>query len=161
MNEFSLTIQSTLEAYQIPGGSSAYFAKVYKGEPSALMPTTGRALARWRVLRSERPPEGARTLKSGGDRQTVVVFGISCYWPLTPAEAKQESQEDDIAAVLVDLPNEFIALTPSSYTIGGYPLAAITVEDVSSVDRMPPFPESPADMRILTFELHARILEAS
>ena len=53
MSELGLTIDSKLVAYQIPGGNSAYFAKVFKGEPGALAPMN-RALARWRVARSGR-----------------------------------------------------------------------------------------------------------
>lgn len=158
-SELGLTIDSKLVAYQLPGGSSAYFSKVFKGEPNALMPTSGGALARWRVARSQPPPEGVRTLN--GKRMVAIVYIINCYWPLSGLEGAQEAHEDAIGAVLIDLPNEFIGLTPSDYTIGGYPVAALTVEDVSSVDRLPPFPESTTDMRIAQFELHARVLEAS
>lgn len=158
-SELALTIQSKLEGYTLPGGSSAYFVKVFKGEPNALMPTSGKALARWRVARSQVPPEGARVLT--GSRQVAIVYVINCYWPLSGTEGAQEAHEDDIATVLIDLPNEFIGLTPSDYTIGGYPVALLTVEDISSVDRLPPFNDSPVEMRIAQFELHARVLEAT
>lgn len=159
MAELGLTIQSTLAAYQLPGASSAYFTKVYRGEPQSLMPTAGQPLVRWKVDRSEVPPEGARVLT--GRRATVVVFAVECFWPLSGMEGAQQSHEDDIATVLVDLPTKFIALTPTSYTVGGYSVAAITVEDTSPVERTIPFPNvSDAEMRVLRFEVHARILEA-
>ena len=161
MAELGRTIHSTLAAYQIPGGSSAYFTKVFKGEPEALMPTGGQALARWHVVRSQQPPEGARVIKAGGDRMTTVVYQINCYWPLSPLQESMEDKEDDIATVLIHLPNSFLALTPASYTIGGYPVAALTVEDVTPVERAFPFPSAERECRILTFELHARVLEAS
>lgn len=158
-SELSLTIHSTLQAYTLPGASSAYFAKVFKGEPEALTPTTGGAVARWHVVRTQPPPEGVRNLK--GDRMTAMVFQIHVYWPLTAIEGAQQSQEDDIATVLIDLPNEFIALTAANYTIGGYPVALLTVEDVSPVERQTPFINSDREMRILQIELHARVLEAT
>lgn len=157
-SELGLTIQETLAEYQIPDGVTPYFAKVFKGEPEALMPT-GNPLARWHVVRSQPPPEGVRNLK--GDRMTTVVYAIHCYWPLSALEESRESREDDIATVLIDLPNAFIALTATDYTIGGYPVALLTVEDVSPVDRAFPFPQSERECRILTFELHARVLEAT
>lgn len=159
-SELGLTIDSKLVAYQIPGGSSAYFGKVFKGEPGALAPMN-RASARWRVARSQPPPEGVRNLK--GDRMVTIVYIINCYWPLSASEEAQEAQEDDIAAVLIDLPNEFIGLTASDYTIGGYAVSLLTVEDVSLVERLVPFPDSGsnAEMRVVQFELHARVLEAT
>lgn len=159
--ELGLTIDSKLAGYQLPNASSAYFAKVFKGEPNALAPMGGRALARWRVARSQVPPEGARVLT--GSRQVAIVYVINCYWPLAGIEEAQETQEDDIATVLIDLPNEFIGLTASDYTIGGYPVALLTVEDTSTVERLWPFPDSnnSAEMRIVQFELHARVLEAT
>lgn len=161
-SELGLTIQSTLEAYQLPGGSTRYFAKVFKGEPGALTVTGGKPLARWRVLRSQVPPEGPRVVN--GHRMTSVVYGVTAYWPLSAVEGAQQSQEDDIATVLIDLPNRFIALTATEYTIGGYPVALLTVEDTSGVERSVPFPSAgvdQAEMRITTWELHARVLEAS
>ncbi len=158
-SELGLTIQSTLVGYTLPGASVSYFTKVFKGEPEALMPTGGQALARWHVIRSQPPPEGVRNLR--GDRMSTVVYGINCYWPLTPSEEKRGSDEDDIAMVLLDLPNDFIALTASTYTIGGYPVALLTVEDISGIERASPFPTAANDCRILSFELHARVLEAS
>jgi hypothetical protein len=159
-SELGRTIQQTLEEYTLPGVSSPYFAKVFRGEPQALMPTN-RALARWHVIRSQVPPEGARVLT--GARQVVIVYLLNCYWPLSASEDTQGTQEDDIATVLIDLPNRFIDLTATDYTIGGYPVALLTVEDTSEVQRVIPFPDSNtlAEMRVIQFELHARVLEAS
>ncbi|MCZ7600002.1 MAG: hypothetical protein M5U09_22840 [Gammaproteobacteria bacterium] len=159
--EFTLTLQSTLEAYVIPGGSGAYFAKVFKGEPNALMPTPGHPLAHWKVLRTEPAPEGIRTL--AGQRQLAIVFGVFAYWPLSAAAGKQRSDEDDIATVIVDLPNKPISptLTATDYTIGGKAVALLTCENTQLVERTNPLPDSPADLRVLSFEIHARLLEAS
>jgi hypothetical protein len=158
-SELGRTIQTTLEEYTLPGVAPAYFAKVFRGEPLALTPSS-RALARWHVLRAQPPPEGPRVLNN--NRMTAIVYGIHCYWPLTPSEEAQGTQEDDIATVLIDLPNRFIDLTASDYTIGGYPVAGITVEDPSLVERVVPFADSgQAEMRTIHFELHARVLEAS
>lgn len=157
-SEFTAMLHQRLQEYVLPGGDAPYFAKVFKGEPEALMPSNA-PLCRWHVTRSETPPEGPRVLS--GNRMTAAVFQVHCYWPLSASEERRESQEDDIAIVLIDLPNEFIGLTAADYTIGGYPLAAITVEDITPVERDTPFPMSDRDMRILTFEVHARILEAS
>lgn len=157
--ELGLTIQSTLAAYKLPGASANYFAKVFKGEPSALMPTAGQALARWHVAESRVPPEGPRVIS--GSRMVELVYLINCYWPLSGAEGAQQSQEDDIATVLIDLPNDFIALTAANYTIGGYAVSALTVEDTTTVERATPFPNSESEMRVAQFELHARVLEAT
>lgn len=156
-SELGLTIHSTLQEYTLPGASVAYFAKVFKGEPNALTPTAGQALARWQVVRTQAPPEGVRNLK--GDRMVAMVFAIYAYWPLSGLEGSQQSQEDDIATVLIDLPNSFIALTATDYTIGGYPVALLTIEDVSPVERLAPFGDT--EMRVLRLELHARVLEAT
>src|SRR5688572_9631027 len=157
MAEFTATLHSTLQNYQLPGGSSAYFAKVFKGEPNALT-VTNRALCRWRVLRSEVPPEGPRVLT--GDRMIAVVFGVSCYWPLAGAETATEAIEDDIADVIVTLPISIIAIGRGD-TIGGKTVREVTVEDPSTVERVAPFPQSDVEMRVLEFEVHARILEAA
>ena len=164
MAEFTTKLHEVLAAYTLPGASSAYFAKVFKGEPNALTPVAGKPLARWRVLRSQAAPEGPRVLT--GSRQIAVVFGIFAYWAPSASETKQRSDEDDIATVLVDLPNKFISptITAKDYTIAGKALAVLTVEDTQLVDRSIPLPGSETvqtDQRILSFELHARILEAS
>lgn len=157
-SELGLTIQSTLEGYTLPNSAVPYFAKVFKGEPESLSPSTGQALARWRVVRAQPPPEGVRNLK--GDRMAVVVYAIDCFWPLTPLENAREAYEDSIATVMLDLPNDFIALTATTYTIGGYAVALLTVEDPSPVERGDPFGVG-RDLRYMTFELHARVLEAT
>jgi hypothetical protein len=157
VTEFTTTLHETLQNYTLPGASSSYFAKVFKGEPNALMPTA-QALAKWRVARTEVPPEGARVLT--GRRAVACVFIVNCYWPLSGTEGSQQSTEDEIPTVLIDLPTKFIALTATDYTIGGYAIAGLTVEDVSSVERLQPFLTSEAEMRVATFEIHARVLEA-
>lgn len=158
-SELGVTIHETLQGYTLPGASAPYFTKVFKGDPPALM-ATSKPLARWRVARSQPPPEGVRVLT--GSRQVAIVYAINGYWPLSAVEAASENNEDDIATVLIDLPNRFIELTATDYTIGGYPVSLLTVEDTSAVDRFVPFPDSgQADMRIAQWELHARVLEAS
>jgi len=159
-SEFTAALHSTIQSYTLPGVSSTYFDKVFKGEPNALMPG-GKPLARWKVLRTEGSIEGMRTLK--GQRQLTLVFEVMAYWPLSATEGSQQSFEDDIATVIVDLPNQLISptLTASDYTIGGKAVALLTVEREQLVDRALPFPDSAAECRILSFELHAQLLEAS
>lgn len=166
MTEFGITIDATLRAYVRPSSPSApYFGgAVFKGEPQALT-ASGRPMARWHISRSQPPPEGVRNLKGG--RMSECVYLVHCYWPLTPLQEAQHNQEDEIAEVLLTLPNDFIALVQDSgfsvgdYTIGGYNVSMITVEDPSPVQREFPFPDSPSQMRETVFEIHARVLEAT
>jgi hypothetical protein len=156
-SEFTTTLHDTLAGYVLPDESDTYFGKVFVGEPNALAPV-GKPVARWKIARTEQPPEGARNLK--GRRMVACVFHVNCYWPLSGTEGSQANTELSIGRMLIDLPTKFIALEATDYTIGGYAISGLTVEDVSSVERLQPFLTSEAEMRVATFEIHARVLEA-
>jgi hypothetical protein len=159
-SELTLTLQSTLVAYTLPNGTDRYFEKVFKGEPNALTPGA-RPVARWKVLRTQPAPEAARSVS--GQRMIAMVFGVNAYWPLTSEEDAQQAMEDDIAVVLVDLPAKFIdpTLHGTDYTIAGKAVSLLTVENEQFVERTLPFPDAQRDVRALSFEVHARLLEAS
>lgn len=161
MGELTLALDALLKAYQVPDGSTPYFTAVFKGEPLNLMPSGGQAMARWKVDRVQNPPEGPRVLS--GQMMRTAVFKVFCYWPLSPMQGKQTGTEDDITAVMVDLPPRCAVpnLTAADYTLGGLGIAAITVEDIEPVTRELPTPDAVAECRVFQFDIHARLLEAS
>ena len=163
MSEFTTVLHEALQEYAIPNGNGAYFAKVFKGEPSALFPSNGPPICRWATTGTRVAPEGPRTLR--GERMLAAVFGVFVYWPLAATEGAQQSQEDDISTVMVDLPATLVGLSDpdalETYTLAGKTVQLVTVEDPTLVERAFPFPSSEVEMRILTLEVHARMLEAS
>lgn len=163
MIELTTQIHETLESYALPDSSTTYFAKVFKGEPLALMPSNGQALARWHVKSVGPAPEGPRVVS--GAMMRTAVFGVVCVWPLTASEGKARGIEDDIAAVCADLPPRLCvpALTASDYTVGGVPVSTITIEDLSPVDVGLPVnnPQAEGFARLFQFDIHARLLEES
>ena len=159
MPEFTTTLHETLQGYTLPDGSRPYFAKVFKGEPGALMPTGG-PMARWRVSRIQEPPEGPRTLSGLVMRE--MVFSAFCYWPLSATEAATDMTEDNIATVMVDLPPRFIrpALT-DAYTIGGVPVTTLTLDGNPVTQADFPTLNSEVQVRVFQFDILARLLEES
>jgi hypothetical protein len=159
MAEFTTTLHETLQNYTLPGASSSYFAKVFKGNPGALMPT-GRPLARWLVASVGEPPEGPRTM---GNVMRVAVFRVFCYWPLSGAEGSTQDTEDDILRVMVDLPPQLIdpTLTSSEYTVAGITVRALTLESVQPRELDFPPGSQDAQVNVFQFDIHARLLEES
>ena len=148
MAEFTTTLHNTIAGYTLTGASSALFAKVFKGHPSALMPTSGSPVARWYTSGTVDPPEGQRVLT--GSRMATAVFVVQCYWPLAAVAGAQESQEDDIAEAMIGLPALLVAITPSTYTIAGKTVSVVTVDGQQSVNREYIFPNTDQEGVVLT-----------
>jgi hypothetical protein len=151
------TIGTTLEQYKLPGGSVAYFAKVFKGMPSALA-ATGRPVALYHYTRSEPAPEGNRSLDGSTMREDV--FTVECYWPLTPMDGAQQSQEDDIYAVCVDLPEQFIDTSGQSVDYGDTVTLA-TYDQASKISQLDFYGAMDVPFRVFRFDLHLRVLGGS
>lgn len=161
MTEFTATLHTVIGAYDLTGASTPLFAKVFKGHPSALAPVGGRPVARWFTNGTIDAPEGARTLKTPGQRMVAAVFVIQCFWPLTAPEGVQQTQEDDIAETMIGLPADLIAIAQNTYTIAGKTVQIVTVDGLQPVNREFIFPNSDQEGIVLTITAHARILEAS
>lgn len=161
MADFAPTLQETLESFQLVGEAEPYFAVVRKGMPLSHVPIQKPQVV-WRTLGTREPPEGPRNAR--GRRSVAMVFQVACYWPLAGDDLVQQRYEDDIADVLLNLPAAIVALTPASpattYTIAGKTVNLVTVEDDSPVEEEPIGDAGP-DRRVVRFEVHARILEAS
>lgn len=158
MAEFTGAMHDIIAGYTVAGSSTPLFAKVFKGDPNALTITGGKPLARWQTPGSVNAPEGPRTLV--GQRMVEAVFNVACYWPLTASEGAQHSQEDDIADVMIGLPAKLVEMEPHTYTIAGKDVSLVTVETVT-VGRAFLHQTSESEYRILTFDVRARVLEAS
>lgn len=160
MIEFTVKLHDVLSGYVLPGATTPYFARVFKGEPNSLMPTS-QAMARWRVKSISVPPEGPRVIS--GLMMRTAVFGVMCVWPLSATEEAQGRMEDEITTVAVDLPPLLCvpALDASEYTVGGVPVSALTVEDIQPIE--PGFATVNAETmyRLFSFDVHARLLEES
>jgi hypothetical protein len=158
-SEFTTTLHETLQNYTLPGASSTYFTKVFKGNPGALMPTS-RPLARWLVASVGEPPEGPRTM---GNVMRVAVFRVFCYWPLSGAEGSTQDTEDDILRVMVDLPPQLIdpTLDHTDFTVADLPVAALTLENVQPRELDFPPGSQEVQVNVFQFEIHARLLEES
>lgn len=161
MAEFTVTLDSTLKAFHLPGASEPYFRYVLAGEARTLVPDAVPQIV-WKVSRTQPPPEGERNVK--GRRSVAMVFSVVCFWPAVGEPVAVEQQEHDIATVLVALPADLVALTPANepkvYTVAGKTVNLVTVEDDSNVE-FEPWRNSEIEMRQLGFQVHARILEAS
>lgn len=158
MTAFTEQLHTVISQFHLAADSTALFAKVFKGDPNALTVTGGKPMARWQAVGSENAPEGARNLR--GDRMFDARFNVSCYWPLTAVEGAGESQEDAIAETMVGLPAEIVAITPNTYTLADLLVAVVTVETVT-VQRAFLHQTSEFEYRTLSFDVHARVLEAA
>lgn len=161
MVDFAATLQETIESFQLYEEAEPYFPVVRKGFRLSHVPLQ-KPQVMWRTLGTREPPEGPRNIQ--GRRSVAMVFQVACYWPLAGDDAVQEKYEDDIADVLLNLPAAIVALTPASpattYEIAGRTVNLVTVEDDSIVEEEPIGDAGP-DRRVVRFEVHARILEAS
>lgn len=159
MAEFTTTLHDTIAAYALIGGTGTYFATVFKGEPNSLTVTGGKAQARWQVIGTVPPPEGERTLV--GQRMVEAIFEVACYWPVQALEGKQQAVEDEIAEVMLGLPSDIVGLNPTTDTIGGKTVNLVTVPSTARIQRNFLHQSSDQEYRVLTFEVRARIPEAS
>ena len=155
---FTTKLHETIANYHLEDTTENLFVKVFKGHPSALMPS-GRPVARWFTNGTIDAPEGPRVIT--GRRMVAAVFTVQCIWPLAATEAAQQGQEDQIAEAMIGIPAELIAIEKNTYTIAGKNVTVVTVGGNQPVTREILFPESEQENILLSLVVHARILEAS
>lgn len=151
-------IGHVLTDYILPGSDTPYFTKVFKGDALSLTITRGRALAKYRYLRSQDAPESARNLK--GDTMREDVFLIESFWPLTPMPEAREAQEDEIYAISKDLPEQFIQRTGNDPDYGTS-VSIATYDQASKVSDSDFYKATETQFRSFRFELHLRVLGGS
>ena len=159
--EFTEVLQETIQLFRLPSDSTPYFPLVFGGEPRALS-AEAVPQAVWKTVGTEDPPEGARNIK--GRRAVALVFEVACWWPPVAEHQLVDLQESHVAQVLIGLPAAIVGLTPASeattYTVAGKTVNLVTVDGETAVD-FRPFLDTGLDRRVVTFAVHARILEAS